>query len=76
MPDELHCEACLDTEIISALGTSMRTIESLRKQLLAENWKLPQTFSILSENTALVACGASHAIGLRPILSRCGLSVC
>jgi transposase len=36
LADERHGEACADAEIISALGTSLRTIERLRKRFVTE----------------------------------------
>jgi transposase len=36
LADEKHGEACADTEIISALGTSLRTIERVRKRFVTE----------------------------------------
>jgi transposase len=39
LADEHHGEACLDTEIVSALGTSLRTIERLRKRFVTEGFE-------------------------------------
>ena len=36
LADELHGEACADAQITSALGTSLRTIERLRKRFVTE----------------------------------------
>ena len=36
LADEKYGEACLDAEIVSALGTSLRTIERLRKRFVTE----------------------------------------
>jgi transposase len=36
LADEWHGEACLDAEIASALGVSLRTIERLRKRFVTE----------------------------------------
>lgn len=36
LADEKHGEACADTEIVSALGTSLRTIERVRKRFVTE----------------------------------------
>ncbi len=36
LADELYGEACSDAEITSALGTSLRTIERLRKRFVTE----------------------------------------
>jgi transposase len=36
LADERHGEACSDAEITSALGTSLRTIERLRKRFVTE----------------------------------------
>ena len=36
LADELHGQACSDAEITSALGTSLRTIERLRKRFVTE----------------------------------------
>jgi len=39
LADELHGEACSDAEIISALGTSVRTIERLRRRFVTEGFE-------------------------------------
>ena len=39
LADELHGEASADVEIVSALGTSLRTIERLRKQFVTEGFE-------------------------------------
>jgi hypothetical protein len=36
LADEKHGEACCDAEIVAALGTSLRTIERLRKRFVTE----------------------------------------
>lgn len=36
LADELHGEPCLDAKIVSSLGTSVRTIERLRKRFVTE----------------------------------------
>jgi len=36
LADEEHGDACSDAEIVSALGTSVRTIERLRKRFVTE----------------------------------------
>ena len=36
LADELHGQACSDAEVTSALGTSLRTIERLRKRFVTE----------------------------------------
>jgi len=39
LADELHGEACSDAEILSALGTSVRTIERLRRRFVPEGFE-------------------------------------
>jgi transposase len=39
LADELRGERCSDTEIVSALGTSVRTIERLRKRFVTEGFE-------------------------------------